>query len=141
MYIVQGLAQGLTDTAGKAVTAAKDVALATYSAMQAANNAASDVIMNGVNPVITPVLNLDEVYKGVGDISSLMSNNSAINASGAINAKLNGSASGTSEATNAAAGAVTQVFNQNNYSPKALSRLEIYRQTKNLLWQKGLGEA
>lgn len=32
----------------------------------------------------------------------------------------------------------TNNFNQNNYSPKALSRLEIYRQSKNLLSAKGV---
>ena len=31
------------------------------------------------------------------------------------------------------AGTVVQNFTQNNYSPKSLSRLEIYRQSKNLL--------
>ena len=31
------------------------------------------------------------------------------------------------------AGSVVQNFNQYNYSPKSLSRLEIYRQSKNLL--------
>lgn len=37
----------------------------------------------------------------------------------------------------AAGGATTYTFNQYNTSPKALSRLEIYRQSKNLLHMKG----
>lgn len=42
---------------------------------------------------------------------------------------LRNSVQGSSAATNT----VVQNFTQNNYSPKSLSRLEIYRQSKNLL--------
>lgn len=65
--------------------------------------------------------------------------NMARSALGAANAELSGASLNVSAqaaqngGTGGQAGAATYVFNQYNSSPKALSRAEIYRQTKNQL--------
>lgn len=70
------------------------------------------------NPVITPVLDLDEVRKQAQETDKLFGDTQA-NVAAALNPEIqNGANSGVT-------------FVQNNYSPKALDALEIYRQTRN----------
>jgi phage-related protein len=97
-----------------------------------------------MEPVITPVLDLTQVEKDaqkIGDISNVV----PITAAGSF-----GQAAATSQEVSAAqraaeeaaaAGGVSFSYEQNNYSPEALSDVEIYRQTKNQLSQvkAGLG--
>ena len=72
------------------------------------------------NPVITPELDLSEVRKNAQELSSMMDENQM---------KLH-MAQQTADTEAQAAG---MTFIQNNYSPKALSPLEIYRQSENLI--------
>jgi tape measure domain-containing protein len=83
-----------------------------------------------VNPVIRPVLDLSEVKSKTGMLSSMLSQNKALSINRAM----------TSLPTEASVRVNDKLvttqpqpiqFIQNNYSPKALSRLDIYRQTKN----------
>lgn len=55
----------------------------------------------------------------------------------AKNTLSSGVSSGSNSASSSAGGSTTLNFYQTNNSPKALSRLEIYRQSKNLLNFKG----
>ena len=89
------------------------------------------------NPKITPVVDLSEVKKGASDIAKIFGDQpnittvsarqaSKISESRALDSSTVGSGSQTSVSNNIN-------YTQNNYSPKALSRLEIYRNTRNQL--------
>lgn len=81
-----------------------------------------------VKPTITPVLDLSNVRTGANKLNAMFSRNRALSI-GSI-----GSSKTSSENQNGVSKEVSSPvwnFTQNNYSPKALSRVEIYRQTKN----------
>lgn len=97
-------------------------------------------ILDGVmdlDPVIAPVLDLSAVHKEAGklkcisDITPIVPTASFDQASAISQEKI---ASDTQVAETAQAGPTFQ-FEQNNYSPEALSDIEIYRQTHNQLSQ------
>ena len=133
--LVEGLASGILENASTAKDAATKVVMATVTAMQLASDAANNVLLGIDDPVISPVIDMDAVYNGAREIASVMSGASAINVSGSVQSRLdsetgqNGSGSGT----DAADRTTTIQFNQTNNSPKAIGRLEVYRQTQNQL--------
>lgn len=103
--------------------------------------AGSKVNPHGTSPTITPVIDLTEVRKGVAELEKLLSVRPKIVAKlsldiaaniSDINQK-NAQPSTTTPDTTKAPQQVT--FEQNNYSPKALTTVDIYRQTKNQLAQ------
>ena len=116
-----GLVQGLKKYSYLVYGAATDVADGTVSAMRSSFNGISSVIDDSMdlNPVITPILDLTNVTNGAKEISSMFANRQ-LAVSGDVGQ--NGGDGKT--------GANYQ-FVQNNYSPKALSRAEIYRNTRN----------
>ena len=79
-------------------------------------------------PTIRPVLDLTDVTNGFGQLNTMLSRKQAVGISasmdriGSVEVNENGSAPAFGNSYN---------FVQNNYSPKALSTSEIYRQTKN----------
>lgn len=89
----------------------------------------SKIVEDGIDaqPTIRPVLDLSEVKLGARNLDALLSREQAISIGASINS-VNGE-NIQNESNHAANGGVT--FVQNNYSPKALSRVEIYRQTNN----------
>lgn len=91
-----------------------------------------------VQPTIRPVLDLSEVRSGAGRLTAILSRSQAMKISSSMNRETTGeiqNGDGTPSVGN------SYSFVQNNYSPKALSRIDIYRQTKNQFsaW-KGLVE-
>lgn len=81
-----------------------------------------------VQPTIRPVLDLSEVRSGAGQLTAILSRNQAMKISSSMNRETTGetqNGDGTPSVGN------SYSFVQNNYSPKALSRIDIYRQTKN----------
>lgn len=120
-FAVEGLAIGLTKYTSYAVNAARDMANNTINSVNDSISSISQVISDNMdfNPVITPTLDLSRVTAGANRISSMF-DNAKISATGEVG----------QNGENGAFGA-TYNFTQNNYSPKALSRSEIYRQTKN----------
>lgn len=94
--------------------------------------------MDDFNPVITPVLDLSDIQKSSAKIGGLLA--TAPIDLGYTTAQASAASAGYAanlEALEALAEAsgVTQSFTQNNYSPKALSQAEIYRQTNNQISQ------
>lgn len=90
----------------------------------------ADFIADGIDaePTIRPVLDLSNVEVGASRLNALLSRSQAMSISSRMSQpdeydiqNEDGSAKNGS----------TFNFTQNNYSPKALSRVEIYRQTKN----------
>jgi len=80
-------------------------------------------------PVIKPVLDLSNVESGTTRLSALFSRTQAMSISTGMDRQVDDVEiqNGDSSLKNGS----TFSFTQNNYSPKALSRVDIYRQTKN----------
>lgn len=96
----------------------------------------SDIDENA--PVITPVLDLSQFGTGITQMSSMMSGAAtgmeiAAKVREGFENKKKAVSEGTSENASGISKSIVNNFTQNNYSPKALSRLDIYRQTKNQL--------
>lgn len=114
------------------------LAVARASEMAAAAAAAAGSGIE-IQPTIRPVLDLSNVSNGVGKLTALMSKTQAMK----ISAGMNRESSGTNQNGNDKTSVANNYnFTQNNYSPKSLSRIDIYRQTKNQFAAlKGLVEA
>ncbi|MBP5596183.1 MAG: hypothetical protein J6Y02_12430 [Pseudobutyrivibrio sp.] len=132
-YLDEGFAIGIKDNAGLAADEAGDMAGGTLSAVQDAIQMLSGMLDGSIdlNPTITPTLDLSEINARSAALSSMFNGRQIavqaradeqqaemITKLGDIMAEQN-------------AEPRTMTFNQNNYSPKALSRTEIYRQTRN----------
>lgn len=128
--IDEGLIVGMQSDAGLVVRATEDVGNSAINAMANVAKSISDVIDGSIDaqPTIRPVLDLSDVESGAGRLNSMLSRNRAMT----ISASMGGSHDSEIQNGTAATGATYQ-FVQNNYSPKSLSRLEIYRQTQNQL--------
>lgn len=94
------------------------------------------------DPVITPVFDMSNLDAASSSMSEFFDSKNAMDVSASFNAmnasksaSLNNQNVGDSQATNGAA----FTYVQNNYSPKALSEIEIYRRTKNQLVFKTMG--
>lgn len=124
-FAVLGLARGINNKSDIAVKSMEDMGADTIAAMKyTVANIAAMINDEIEDPVIRPVLDLSNVQAGVRTLNSVFSTNQALSAGTALQNLQNGqSTSGNVQ------------FIQNNYSPKALSRVDIYRQTRNQLAQ------
>lgn len=138
-YVDEGFIIGIQDYSGRVADATEDLGRTAVNSMADAIKNISDTIDDNIDaqPTIRPVLDLSDVERGTGRLNSMLSRNRAMTISTAMNGGY------ASEAQNGTTPSeATYQFVQNNYSPKALSRLEIYRQTKNQLETlKGLVKA
>ena len=118
MYADLGFAKGLRDYAYRAEKESADMATSSLTGATSIVSKLSDAINGNLDaePTIRPVLDLSSVEHGATRLSSLL--------------MVPEEERGTDTADGSRAGN-TYTFTQNNYSPKALSRLDIYRQTKN----------
>ena len=98
-----------------------------------------DLIENNIDaqPVITPVIDLTNIQNGMKKMDGLLMRQSGLNLSPIYN-KIpivdSNQSKGLIESIDKNLNKEPNIqFVQNNYSPKALSRLDIYRQTKNQL--------
>jgi len=98
--------------------------------------------LNNLAPTITPVLDLSDVNDSLSGMSKtvtttgITAGTSADRAAAIVEGNRLQNGSDSSSSTNKETPRLS--FIQYNYSPKPLSRLEIYRQTKNLVSLKGL---
>lgn len=123
LYMGEGLALGMEDFSGLVANAADNMVTDAGDAFADTLSMISDAVSDklDLNPVITPELDLSRVMEQAGRINTMF-NNAQIGATV--------KATNSNDETNQN-GTVVYNFEQNNYSPKALSNLEIYRQTKN----------
>lgn len=130
MYAVMGLAQGLMDNSKLSEDAATSLGKGTISALSDSIKRISEAVDDGIDtqPTIRPVLDLSDVTSGTAKLNNMFSRTQAMRISTAMNGD---SGDGIQNGNNPNKGGNTYQFTQNNYSPKALSRTEIYRQTKN----------
>lgn len=120
----------ISDYADKSYKAGTNMAAAAKNGL---SNAISKIreFVDGemeVRPTIRPVLDLSEVRSSAGRLTAILSRSQAMKISSSMNRETTGeiqNGDGTPSVGN------SYSFVQNNYSPKALSRIDIYRQTKN----------
>ncbi len=125
-FFTEGFANGIKDSSDLATTAAGDMANGALSKFQLIMSDIDEYIDDiDSNPVITPVLDLSNLESGTSKISSMFGNRTV---------KL-GHSIGTSKSADGyfvGGNSITNYnFTQNNNSPKPLSRIDIYRQTRN----------
>ena len=127
-YVDEGFIVGMQSYAGRVVDATEDLGRSAINSMSGVVKNISDVIDGNINaqPTIRPVLDLTDVESGAGRLNSMLSRTRAMT----INASMDSGYDSEIQNGTSSAG-VTYQFTQNNYSPKALSSIEIYRQTKN----------
>lgn len=120
----------ISDYADKSYKAGTNMAAAAKNGL---SNAISKIreFVDGemeIQPTIRPVLDLSEVRSSAGRLTAILSRSQAMKISSSMNRETTGeiqNGDGTPSVGN------SYSFVQNNYSPKALSRIDIYRQTKN----------
>lgn len=112
-----GLAEGLVQYSSLVYNSAENLGETLYDSIKESMEMAQAILNEDVmNPVIKPTLDLSDVSRQAGGINRMF-NDSGIGVHSIDGGEIqNGS---------------TISFVQNNYSPKALPRIEIYRQTKN----------
>jgi len=120
MYAMEGLANGLSQYSALAEAAAAETADNTTKTLNGITNSVLDWDTD-FNPVITPTLNLDNVTRGVREINDMFKETTLDTV--VEDPVQNGGTTPQPSTT----------FIQNNYSPKHLSSIDIYRQTRNQL--------
>jgi len=138
----QGFANGLLSLIDVVANSSEAVGKMALTSMSKSIAGMSDLINENVDvsPTITPVLDLSSVKRDAGQIGSLFSTSpikvdasyaKAVNASEGYSA--NQDAIAQSSDSKSTPPLAPFSYTQNNYSPKALSPAEIYRQTRNQL--------
>ena len=134
-YFDQGFINGIQNLGSDVSSASKGIAKTAVDGVKNAMSRMVDVLEadDEFNPVITPIIDMTNIDSGLSGMNSKFSKlkitpeGTLLKASTVSNQ--NRSVSEFEKAN--AKVAPSLVFTQNNYSPKALSRLDIYRQTKN----------
>lgn len=150
-FFSQGFINGVTNLTGDIGDSATTVGKTAVDAMRTAIAQVSSVIDgtdSNFNPVISPIIDMTNVDAGINSINGKFAENRKLSVSGvranamSVSAQVNsaGQISVTQPGEEQAVSKTsTYVFNQNNYSPKELNRMDIYRQTKNqFAMMKGL---
>lgn len=129
MYAVSGLAKGLIENSKLSEEASSIVGDNVIDNLRNTIKRISDIATSEIDtqPTIRPVLDLSDVESGTARLNALFSRSQAIR----INAGMQKHNVSDSQNSNNSNNGNTYQFTQNNYSPKALSRNEIYRQTRN----------
>ena len=126
-YIPQGFAIGIQN-GENAVTESANTMISNTIAKVA------DAIDNGIDaePTIRPVLDLSNVETGTKRLNAMFSRNQALSVNRSIGrSTIFADDQTSSQISEPGSAGNTFNFTQNNYSPKALSRVDIYRQTNN----------
>ena len=145
MFLDEGMAEGITDNSDVAYNATQDLGIEAISGLEDGLSGMEDVetpsiadILSetftdeiDINPTITPVLDLTEVEEEARTLDTMFSSDLASGVSTSIAASKSLGNWESGEMWEKARPVVN--YTQNNYSPKSLSRVEIYRQTKNQL--------
>lgn len=125
-----GFINAIGTYAVKAYNASADMAKSAKTGLGNAIAKVKDMIDNGVDtqPMIRPILDLSDIEEKSHRLNTLFSRSQALTVSTGIAASRGQNLQNEDTSPNAGN---SYNFTQNNYSPKALSRTEIYRQTKN----------
>jgi hypothetical protein len=93
--------------------------------------------MSDLNPVITPVLDLTQVQVGADQMNAMINTAPVVGSTsfGQASSISSSQAPSITSSDNTGQPVTSITYEQNNYSPEALSEIDIYRQTKNQLSQ------
>ena len=138
----EGYIQAMHKMVSKVSQSGTELGNAAVNSATLALESLMDLVSNGIDtePTIRPVIDLSDVEAGLYTLNGLMSDRRTLALAGSVrnvNSAARQMTSSVSTNDNSSANQnepapVVQEFNQYNYSPKALSRREIYRDTKNL---------
>lgn len=130
-YSDLGFVEGLNKFSYKVSDSSEDLAKTAINSMSKSIAKIDNLIESraDLDPVIRPVLDLSDVEAGARRLNALFSSSQAM----AISASMSRSSGEIQNGEKTPTAGTTVNYTQNNYSPKALSRLDIYRQTKNQL--------
>lgn len=133
LFAGDGLVIGLRSKGKDAYHAGQYMGQMSVNGLSAALVSVADQIQNGIDtePVIRPVIDLSDVTTKAAVIDATFSRDRAMKAQMGLHVDEKTLSSGASDSGIIQTSPIT--FNQYNNSPKALSRFEIYRQTKNQL--------
>jgi tape measure domain-containing protein len=140
-FAIMGMVEGLFEASPLLSGAVRDAMEEALKEMKKSAKKLSSAISNEMNfdPVITPVLDLTKVRMQNRELTDLVSENvTPITAAASYNQAASISANTApvvEDLNDVGFGRASVRFEQNNYSPVALSEIEIYRQTKNQLSQ------
>ena len=146
-FMMQGLANGITENTEQGVAAASTMATDTVDAFSKGFGNAKDIWNNAfgenADPTIKPVLDLSQVEDQANHLDELfpqeeISSTLTSTATAQLAGRAVRSTPAQSDGDNASATynqGTSLVFNQYNNSPRALSEAEIYRQTHNQIEQ------
>ena len=148
VYTALGFIDGVRSMISRVEESGAEIGDAAIDGIKSVIDEAATLIDKDVSSdlVISPVLDLSDVQNGIGILRKALSS-AEMKTTAGINVKqISSHMSGINEVSEtpgrATRGETKYEFTQNNYSPKALTRLEIYRQTRNQFAQlKGLVEA
>lgn len=142
VYVGEGFVNGMNQMLTKVASTGADLGAEAMSSTEMALHGFADLLENGIDtePTIRPVIDLSDVEAGLYTLNGLMSDRRTLALAGSVrnvNSAARQMSAPVSTNDNSSANQneptpVVQEFNQYNYSPKALSRREIYRDTKNL---------
>ena len=140
-YFGMGFVNAIVDYTSQSYEAGSEIAKSAKSGLSDTISKITDFINDDIDtqPTIRPVLDLSDVETGTSKLNALFSRTQAMSISAGMN---RASGEEIQNGGNTSGKNNTYQFTQNNYSPKPLSRLEIYRQTKNQFSaMKGLVES
>lgn len=128
-YFMQGVQVGIMDEETNTFHTIDEVAASAVDHMAEAIMLANAVVSNAVDdqPTIKPLMDLSEIEYGAERMNNLLSTQAA------TRVQMGRETTVTDPSTNVQNGGSVINYTQNNYSPKSLSRIEIYRQTRNQL--------
>lgn len=138
MYTVKGFSNGLNKFSYLAKDSVSNLGKSSVSYMSKAVSKVSDIFSSDMSnsPTIRPVLDLTNVESGASKINSIFNQNRGISVSASLNkasdisSNINSNNKISPENSNLSPKTTNVSLTQNNYSPKALSTADIYRQTK-----------
>jgi tape measure domain-containing protein len=134
-WIIEGLANGIDDNSDTAAKVVRDMVGNMVDSISQLPAALDGLIEQ--EPVITPILDLSAVQTGATEMSNIVATTPVVATASygqATSISSEQAAVATDQPAVAPGGTLVQ-FEQNNYSPTALTEVEIYRQTKNQLSQ------
>jgi hypothetical protein len=133
---MDGMAKGFASGSQNVSNAADAAAQEALDAMRKTMREISSVVTDEIdpNPTITPVLDLTQVRNKAAELAALK-DRFALDAAYGQAASISSARTVAEVEAIAASGGSTVKFEQNNYSPEALTEVEIYRRTRNQLSQ------
>lgn len=131
-YFGVAFVNAISDYEDASYNAGRNVAYMAKNGLSSAVMRISDLIDSGIDtePTIRPVLDLSDVENKAVRLNALLSRTQAVKAGAEITEYSHRNGRENQNGIKDFNGN-TYTFTQNNYSPKALSRVDIYRQTKN----------